>query len=362
MNFPSKTDMREATRLTREGRLSEAMALLRGEPTESRAPQSSAQPAQSGLASFARLAQSMTKRLEQSVAPAKAPAASSPSAAAPGLFETRSFAGAAGARDYKLYTPAQLPVGRMPLVVMLHGCTQSPDDFAAGTRMNELAEEQGFLVAYPAQSRAANAQKCWNWFNPVDQQRETGEPAIIAGITRAIIAEGHVDPARVYVAGLSAGGAAAAIMGSAYPDLFAAIGVHSGLACGAARDMPSAFAAMKKGAHAPVGRHAAVPTIVFHGDRDATVHPVNSDHVIAQSAPAGATKPTVSQGRAEGGMSYTRTVCSDADGSPVLEQWRVHGLAHAWSGGSSAGSYTDSRGPDASREMLRFFAANARSV
>ena len=149
--------------------------------------------------------------------------------------------------------------------------------------------------------------------------------------------------------------------GSAYPDLFAAIGVHSGLACGAARDMPSAFTAMKKGAHAPVGRHAAVPTIVFHGDRDATVHPVNGDHVIAQSVRTGATKQMESRGRAEGGMDYTRTVHSGADGRPVLEQWKVQGLAHAWSGGSPTGSYTDSKGPDASREMLRFFAAHARS-
>jgi poly(hydroxyalkanoate) depolymerase family esterase len=245
--------------------------------------------------------------------------------------------------------------------VMLHGCTQSPDDFAAGTRMNTLAEEHGLLVVYPGQTQSANAQKCWNWFSPDDQQRELGEPALIAGITRQVMRDHAVDPRRVYVAGLSAGGAAAAIMGQAYPDLYAAIGVHSGLACGAARDIPSAFAAMRQGAATPHQvDHAdgrVVPTIVFHADRDGTVNPRNGDQVIAQAKAAAAAglQARTERGQVPGGHAYSRTLHAAADSQPVLEQWVVHGGGHAWSGGSTAGSYTDPRGPDASREMLRFF-------
>jgi poly(hydroxyalkanoate) depolymerase family esterase len=242
---------------------------------------------------------------------------------------------------------------------MLHGCTQSPDDFAAGTRMNELAEEKIFLVAYPAQVQSANFSKCWNWFNPGDQQRDQGEPSLIAGITRQIMRDFPVEPGRVYIAGLSAGGAAAATMGSTYPDLYAAVGVHSGLARGAASDIPSAFAAMRRGRSPVVREHGrsggAVPTIVFHGDCDTTVNPVNGDQVIAQSKAAADLRTTVSRGEAPGGISYTRTVQSDESGRPILEQWVLHGAGHAWSGGSSAGSYIEPRGPDASREMMRFF-------
>ena len=272
-------------------------------------------------------------------------------------FIAGTFSNAAGSRTYKLFIPSRCQGQRLPLIVMLHGCTQSPDDFAAGTRMNFLAEEQNCFVVYPEQPSGANQAKCWNWFRTGDQRRGGGEPSMIAGITRQIMRDHAIDPKRVYVAGLSAGGAAAAIMGATYSDLYAAVGIHSGLACGAASDLPSAFVAMRQGggSKAIADGITSVPTIVFHGDRDTTVHPKNGDQIIEQSA--GATRPTtkVLRGRVPHGHAYTRTVLIDGAGRAISEHWNIDGAGHAWSGGSPAGSYTDPQGPDATREMLRFF-------
>ncbi|MGB3739771.1 MAG: PHB depolymerase family esterase [Pontixanthobacter sp.] len=269
-----------------------------------------------------------------------------------------SFDAGRGRLDYLLYVPSHVEV-TMPLVVMLHGCTQSAQDFAHGTRMNELAVEMGFVVVYPEQTQAGNAHKCWNWFRPGDQMRDMGEPAMIAGITREIIANHAIDPARVYVAGLSAGGAAAAIMANVYPEIYAAAGIHSGLACGSARDLPSAFAAMKgSGRTRTDGTGAYVPLITFHGDRDTTVHPANSEqiHAMWKSAPELASlERKVNDAVSPAGRRYSKTALVDHTGRSFAEHWEVADAGHAWAGGSPNGSYTDSSGPDASRQMLRFF-------
>jgi poly(hydroxyalkanoate) depolymerase family esterase len=278
-----------------------------------------------------------------------------------GQFLSRSYRNAAGTRAYRLYVPSGYRGEPVPLVVMLHGCKQSPQDFAAGTRMNAHAEERTWLVAYPEQSSTANGSRCWNWFRPEDQRRGEGEPSIIAGITQQVMNDFAVDPARVYVAGLSAGGAAAAIMGSTYADLYAAVGIHSGLASGAAQDIPSAFAAMRRGVRMRQGTAGTpiMPTIVFHGDQDRTVNPQNAEVILAHFAHAQLEK-RVERDQVAGGYNYTRTRYIDLAGSVLLELWVVHGEAHAWSGGSRDGSYTDPNGPDATREMLRFFGAHSR--
>jgi poly(hydroxyalkanoate) depolymerase family esterase len=277
-------------------------------------------------------------------------------------FIEGTFSNAAGSRTYKLFIPSRSHGQQLPLVVMLHGCTQSPDDFAAGTRMNFLAEEQNCFVVYPEQPSGANQSKCWNWFRTGDQRRGGGEPSLIAGITRQIMRDHAIDPKRVYVAGLSAGGAAAAIMGATYPDLYASVGIHSGVAYGAASDLPSAFVAMRQGggSKAIADGKPVVPTIVFHGDRDTTVNPNNGDRIIEQSAKATSPTTKVLRGRVPHGHAYTRTILTDGGGLAISEHWNIHGAGHAWSGGSPAGSYTDPRGPDATREMLRFFLEHPR--
>jgi poly(hydroxyalkanoate) depolymerase family esterase len=281
--------------------------------------------------------------------------AQTPPPVLPGTFVDGKFSNAVGTRSYKLYVPSSYTGAPMPLVVMLHGCTQDPDDFARGTQMNMLAEEMHCLVLYPAQSQQANSSRCWNWFSAVDQTRGQGEPSIIAGATEAVIEQYAIDRSQVYVAGLSAGGAMATIMGTLYPELYAAVGVHSGLPFASAHDLPSALAAMKGNFGRSKAPGRAIPIIVFHGDKDTTVHPANGDELIKQGAHAGARDIVVEPGRVPEGHAYTRTVHQRDDGTPQAEQWLIHGAGHAWSGGSAHGSYTDARGPDASREMMRFF-------
>ena len=275
-------------------------------------------------------------------------------------FIEGSYSNNHGSRRYKLFIPSRYHGQPLPLLVMLHGCLQDPDDFALGTRMNAIAEEQGLFVLYPAQSESANQTRCWNWFNASHQRRDQGEPSIIAGMTQEVIRSYHIDAGRVYIAGMSAGGAMAAIMAATYSDLYAAVGIHSGMPFGAAQNFLAAITAMKDGAalgaRLPAKR---IPVIVFHGDQDVMVNSRNAGQIIAQwlqgaeqEGSQHASTAPVGEGN---GRAFTRTIYHDAAAHAVAENWLVHDAGHAWSGGGAAGSFTDAAGPDASREMLRFF-------
>ena len=265
------------------------------------------------------------------------------------------------ARGYELYVPVATDDAPRPLILMLHGCQQDAADIARLTRLNQLADEQGFIVLYPSQSRTANATGCWNWFLPEHQRSDQGEAALLAALTSDIAVRHGADPHRLYVAGLSAGGAMSLTLAATHPELFAAVGVHSGLPHGLARDQVSALTLMHQGPPAVGGqvstkRGSGVPIIVFQGDADLRVNPSNASWIIEQALSGDEPSRIEHEtGRAAGGLDYTRTRYLDPDRAIRAELWMVHGGGHGWFGGDPAGSFTEPRGPDASREMLRFF-------
>jgi poly(hydroxyalkanoate) depolymerase family esterase len=389
MNARQMAAMAEATRLTRQGRLVEATALIQqalASPAVTRQPpdapsageETSGTPGRhpdpppalragqgtqlgqvhSGWVTRRSILSRGGRGLRRPHRPA-APAMKRPA----GRFDAFSYTNAAGTRAYRLYVPACRTGGSLPLIVMLHGGSQDAATFAAATGMNDLAERQGLLVAYPEQPPSANPGRYWNWFAPGHQRRDAGEPSLIAGITRQVTDRYGADAARVYVAGFSAGGAMAAVMAAVYPDPYAAAGVHSGLPYAAAGDVASAFAAMKQGpSHAARPPVRPLPLIVFHGDRDAIVADANAagliDNVLAAASPGrqpGTLPAAVTRGQVPGGHAYTRTCYQDPAGAALAERWTIHQGGHAWSGGVPRGSYTDARGPDASAEFIRFF-------
>jgi poly(hydroxyalkanoate) depolymerase family esterase len=373
--LPDQNHMLEALNLIKAGRLTEATALIQralgsGSPTLQSKPDSSPEvdPMNrlSEVVQPLRLlplpgARGLQLTQQGSNLPGQTPPAESLGS---GVLLDRTYANHAGARQYKVYVPPECPDQGVMVIVMLHGGTQAVLDYAAGTGMNKLADIHRFVVVYPEQDARANPMRYWNWFRPQDQRAGNGEPGLIAGITEQVISDYHADPHRVFIVGFSAGAAMATVMAATYPDLYAAAGVHSGLPYGTAHDVTSAFALMR-GENLPPQKDAAlrIPLIVFHGDQDQIVHVVNASRIRQQrlgvaEALTRAEDVTVTPGQVPGGHGYTRTSYGD-EAQVLFEQWIVHGAGHAWFGGTAGCSYTDPRGPNASAEMVRFFAAHS---
>jgi poly(hydroxyalkanoate) depolymerase family esterase len=361
-------ELKKATELTRQGKLGEATSAIQralgGAGTETPAARESGRPEVAGVtdAEFREVPRTQPPVESPAAVPEPPAPGVRQEAAGPAAFDVHEFKAGGRTYAYRLFVPARKDDAPLPVIVMLHGCTQDAADFARGTAMNELAAQRGCIVVYPEQLARSNSMRCWNWFQRAHQQRGRGEPAMIAALATQVVQRCNGDASRVYVAGLSAGGAMATLVAQLYPDVFAAAGVHSGLPAASATDVRSAQAAMRSGPRkgsAAAAPGSLVPTIVFHGDADRTVHPRNGRAIVEEGA-ARATASGIALRRQEqrttaDGRPVTRVVYVDERDVTRLELWEIAAAAHAWSGGSGTGSYTEPSGPDASAAMLDFF-------
>ncbi len=288
----------------------------------------------------------------------------------------------APSREYLVYVPKGRSIWRRaPLVVLCHGCKQTPEEFAQGTRITDLADRHQFVVLLPRQKESANPWRCWNWFES-HTAGGSGEAAIVAAQIRSVRRRYRCHRKRVLVAGISAGGALAAIMGVRHPDLVAAVAVHSGLACGAAKSPVTAIAVMQSGpeqdvaALADIARASAskqpvrIPLLALHGDADNVVAPRNAAALVRQylhlNGHASASDPTAQSSALPAADAETRTTLANGR-TEVVREWRtdgrlvarlveVAGLGHAWSGGDPSLAYNDAEPPDATELVGAFFA------
>ena len=301
-----------------------------------------------------------------------------------GSWTSGTVKNASGSLDYKLFVSSTYRKDKpVPLVLMLHGCTQKAEELAAISGFNELADKNSFLVAYPEQSAAANPLRCWNWFDPKHQSRDAGESSLIAAVIQDIRASYTIDQKRTYAVGISAGGAMAVVMGTTYPELFAGLAVIAGMEYKAGLTVQEGLAAMKQGGpdpnqqgilafqaiqKSPAGSVMRLPLIVFQGTKDPYLNPVNADQLIAQWAQThdylddGKDNDSVNvqsasekTGVVPNGYRFTKYSYNDSKGHLLLEKWIVEGLGHAWPGSSAANPFADAKGPNASEEILRFF-------
>lgn len=273
-----------------------------------------------------------------------------------------------------------------PLVIALHGCNQSAEEFLTATGLENLVDAERIVLALPeAEVSGDNPLGCWRWWEPDNQRRDGREPRRITALIDAM--DVPVDRQRVYALGLSAGGAMAVILGTVYPDVFAAVGVHSGVGFAAAAntacalkilgDAPPRVEARGRLAYLHQPRHRIVPTMILHGRADDTVDPRHAEGLVRElarrndfiddgdggnhsfdAAPdATLADPGPCRGDSESSPCYAHELkrYTDRDGRAVLQQVMVDRLGHAWSGGREGHRYADPAGPDAGAMFWRFF-------